>query len=778
MWAYMEKPQVNDRLKKQFISLLTGLAAAYLFTVPGWTQSDGHLEGQVTLEEGGDPVHNATVMVVELSLVEETDSQGRYSLDLPPGSYSVIAYTSSLTSAVEGVEVRSGDTHTVDLLLIISPLKHEITVTATDVQETAFEAVQSVTSLDSSDLTQRHAAGLGEVLDGIPGVAKRSFGPGSSRPVIRGFDGDRVLVMQDGIRVGSLASQSADHGEPLDSTNIERVEVLKGPATLLYGSNAVGGVVNAVSQHHEIHTQPHRGTRGRISSVAGTTNEHLGGSFTAEHGVGEWLLWAGGGGQRTDDYDTPVGKVENSKSRISNSNAGVGFFGEKAFASVGYTFNDGRSGIPFAAQLQGAGERAGEEMAPAGDAETVDVAFRRHNVRFAGGFRNVYSWIDSFKLSLNYSDWGHDELNISGGGKVIKVGTAFENDQFVYRGVVQQASRGIHSGSLGFWGLVRQYKATGAEALSPPVDQESFAVFTLQKLDFERVRLQFGGRVESTGFNPKSQHQRGQGQGQRGEPELVTLPQRDFTGVSAGMGARFSLWEGGAFVANFVSSSRAPALEELYNFGPHVGNLAFEVGDPNLQQERSNGVDFSLRQSSRRLRAEANFFYYGIDRFVFLAPTGEIVEGLFESNFSQEDSRFVGTELNLDVSVHDWVWLNLGLDAVDAELTQTGGSLPRIPPLRARIGFDLRYKGLSLRPQLLVASDRKDIFDTETPTAGYTVVNLGASYILPRQHFSHHFSVNVFNIGDRLYRNHVSFIKDLAPEIGRGVSFGYTAELF
>ena len=769
---------MNDRLKKQFISLLTGLAAAYLFTVPGWTQSDGHLEGQVTLEEGGDPVHNATVMVVELSQVEETDSQGRYSLDLPPGSYSVIAYTSSLTSAVEGVEVRSGDTHTVDLRLIISPLKHEITVTATDVQQTAFEAVQSVTSLDSSDLTQRHAAGLGEVLDGIPGVAKRSFGPGSSRPVIRGFDGDRVLVMQDGIRVGSLASQSGDHGEPLDSTNMERVEVLKGPATLLYGSNAVGGVVNAVSRHHEIHTQPHRGTRARISSVAGTTNEHLGGSFTAEHGAGKWLLWVGGGGQRTDDYDTPVGKVENSKSRISNSNTGVGFFGEKAFASVGYTFNDGRSGIPFAAQLQGAGEGAGEEMAPGGDAETVDVAFRRHNVRFAGGFRNVYSWIDSFKLSLNYSDWGHDELDISGGGTVINVGTAFKNDQFVYRGVVQQATRGIHSGSLGFWGLVRQYETTGAEVLSPPVDQESFAVFTLQKLDFERVRLQFGGRVESTGFSPKSQHQRGQGQGQGGEPELVTLPQRDFTGVSGGMGARFSLWEGGAFVANFVSSSRAPALEELYNFGPHVGNLAFEVGDPNLQQERSNGVDFSLRQSSSHLRAEANFFYYGIDSFVFLAPTGEIVEGLFEADFSQGDSRFMGTELNLDVSVHDGVWLNLGLDAVDAELTQTGGSLPRIPPLRARIGFDFRYKGLSLRPQLLVASDRKDIFDTETPTAGYTVVNLGASYILPRQHFSHHFSVNVFNIGDRLYRNHVSFIKDLAPEIGRGVSFGYTAELF
>ncbi|HSR69926.1 MAG TPA: TonB-dependent receptor [Acidobacteriota bacterium] len=741
-------------------------------------QDSARLQGQVRFVNNGQPIHSATVMVVELSKVVETDAEGRYAMQLPAGSYTVIAYTNSLTAPSAAVEVRSGETRSLDFALELTPLKHEITVTAEDIQQTAFQAVQSVSSLDSIDLSRRHAPGLGEVLKDQPGVSKRSFGPGSSRPVIRGFDGDRVLIMQDGIRVGSLASQSGDHGEPIDSTSLERLEVLKGPATLLYGSNALGGVVNALSGHFEVHTQPHEGTRAKVSTVAGSADRHLGGSLTAEHGVGQWLFWVGGGGQRTRDYETPQGEITNSASRISNARAGLGYYGEKAFASFGYTYNDGRYGIPFAQEFHGHEEEGEGDGGEEEDLEAVDVAFRRHNLRFAGGFRSLGSWINSFKLSLNYTDWGHDELEVFDGGEEIEVGTAFQNRQFVYRGVFQQAQRGLLSGSFGFWGLSRDYDVSGEEALSPPVDESAFALFTLQEIDFEHVKLQFGGRLEHNRFKPQGPQLRGQGN-EGGEAELLRLPDRDFTGLSGGVGARFDLWEGGAFVANFVSSYRAPALEELYNFGPHVGNLAFEVGDPDLVRERSNGLDLSLRHSKGRVRAEASFFYYDIDDFVFLAPTGQIEDGLIEADFSQGDSRFVGSELRLDVGVHDSVWLNFGLDTVDAQLTGSGESLPRIPPLRARLGVDFRHDGFSFKPEWVVADGRKeDIFASETPTGGYGVVNLAASYTLPGRHLLHHFSLNVYNVGDKLYRNHLSFIKDFAPEIGRGVSLAYTVELF
>ena len=151
---------------------------------------------------------------------------------------------------------------------------------------------------------------------------------------------------------------------------------------------------------------------------------------------------------------------------------------------------------------------------------------------------------------------------------------------------------------------------------------------------------------------------------------------------------------------------------------------------------------------------------------------------MVKADFSQDDARFLGTELKLDVGMHENVWLNLTMDAVNAELTATGASLPRIPPLRGKVGLDFRYAGLSVKPELIMAGRRGDVFNTETPTAGYTVANLMASYTIPKPHFSHHMSVNFFNIGDRLYRNHASFLKDLVPEIGRGVRFSYAVKFF
>jgi iron complex outermembrane receptor protein len=738
-------------------------------------QATGTIEGQVTMPAGG-PAHRATVLVAQLGRVAETDEDGRYRFEnVPAGRYDVLAYQSPLDSETVRVDVGAGAATSADFRLRISPVRTEITVTATGREQTSFAAVQSVASLDAFDLSGLMATSIGDILDGQTGIARRSFGPGSSRPVIRGFDGDRVLVMQDGVGVGSLASQSGDHGEPIDASNVERIEVLKGPATLLYGSNAVGGVVNAISSHQEVHGQPHQGVRGQISSAVGTGNAQASASYNTEIGAGSWMFWTGAGGQRAANYTTPVGTIDNSKSRISNGNLGFGWFGERGFASVDYKANDGRHGIPFANEFHGRHDEEEEaEDEEHEELESVDIAFRRHNFRFTGGFESPGTWLEGFGLSLNYSDWNHDEVETLE-GDVEEVGTTFENQQFAYRGVFTQGRRGSISGSFGFQGSVRSYEATGEETLSPPVDQNMFAVFALQEIDFESAQLQFGGRIETNRFEPIGLVDRAH----EGEPpEIVDLPDRDFTGVSAGIGARFPLWQGGAFVANYTSSFRSPALEELYNFGPHIGNLAFEVGNENLNRERSNGFDFSLRHQQGRVRGEANFFYYDFDDFVYLAPTDEIVDGLIEADYTQDDARFLGTEFSLDLGINENLWLNLGMDSVDAELTGTGGSLPRIPPLRGKLGLDFRYGGLSVRPEVTLADARHDVFDTETGTAGYTVMDLAASYTLPLQHFSHHFAVNFFNVGDRLYRNHVSFIKDLAPEIGRGVRFSYAVKFF
>ena len=580
---------------------LTGvLTASILFLLAGTleAQSVGTVQGTVTLATNGEPLHRATVMLVQLGRVSETDEQGHYVFEeVPAGVYGGVSYLAGLNSSGQLIEVIAGETQTVDFELSISPLKHEVTVTARQRQETAFETVQSVTIVDSFEIAERMASSIGEVMEGKAGVAKRSFGPGSSRPVVRGFDGDRVLVLQDGVRMGSLGSQSGDHAEPVDATNVERLEVVKGPATLLYGSNAVGGVVNAVTGHHNYHRQPHEGLLGQVSSVVGSNGEQVGSSANVEFGHRNWLLWTGGGGQRTGDYRSPLGEVENSKSRINNARLGRGWFGTKGFASAGYHLSDGRYGVPFVSKLHNHSQEE-DEQGPdepdhvEGEEEllAVDQDFRWNALRFSGGFRNLGTWIDAFRLTLAHTQWQHDELEILE-GDLEKVGTSFDNKQFVYRGVFEQGRTGPLSGSLGFWGLHRDYDAAGKEALSPPVDQNAFAVFGLEEVELEPLKLQFGVRVEHTRYEPSE--------------ALAAFPERGFTGFSGGGGIWVRLWETGAFVANYTGSYRAPALEELYTFGPHLGLRAFAIGDPDLRRERSNGLDFSLRHAGERMRVRS-----------------------------------------------------------------------------------------------------------------------------------------------------------------------------
>ena len=703
----------------------------------------GTVRGTVTMAGEGRPVHGVAVQIFELRRIGETDEAGEFRLDqVPPGTYILVGQMDGFRDVSMTVVVPPSGTATADFQLRLLGPREEITVTASGQEQVAFQSFQTVATLDSIQLAENSHTSLGEVLDKQLGVAKRSFGPGSSRPVIRGFDGDRILILDDGMRTGSLSSQSGDHAEPINVMNLERLEVVKGPATLLYGSNAIGGVVNAISGHDHAHP----GFRGHLTGVGGSANAQGGMNGGFEYGVGSWLVWADGGGQRTDDYDTPEGVIPNSGTRTAHSGGGFGWFGEKGFFSLGYGYDNSRYGVPFAAEFEAA---AGAE-----EPEDIDVTMQKHHVPVTFGFLNLGSFVNAFRVSLNYNGYTHKELE----GET--VGTIFDNKLFSYRGVFEQQTAGKLSGSFGFEGSHRSYEAIGAEALSPPVDQSSIALFALEEIALERVRFQFGGRFEHNGYSPAS------------------LRSRSFDGLSTAAGLYLPIWRNGAFVANYTHSYRAPALEELYNRGPHIGNLAFELGNAGLGRERADGIELSLRQSSPRVRGEANFYYYNLGDFVFLAPTGEIEDGLRVAEYAQADARYLGGEMGLQLGLHPNLWLHLGLDAVSAELVDAGLSLPRIPPLRGRIGFEAQYKNLRVKPELVLANQQNNIFPTETRTPGYATLGLSASYTLARQHVVHILSVNAFNLNDRLYRNHVSFIKDLAPEIGRGVRFTYTARFF
>ena len=825
--------------------VLAVLAAFAALAAPVRAQESGTVQGTVTLAENGGAVHGAVVLIVEAGLVGLTGEDGAFEIgDVPPGSYEVLAQREHLTAGRQMIALTPGGTATVDFELGLSPIHEEVTVTAAaGGAQTTFEAFNAVTTLDSFDLVGQSHGSLGDALQREPGIASRSFGPGSSRPIIRGFDGDRVLILEDGIRTGDLSSQSGDHGITIDPNSAERIEIVRGPATLLYGSNAVGGLVNIITPHESYRDSLFEGTRAQFTADAGSANAQAGSNASLQHAQDNLLFWAGGSTRRTGDYDTPEGTIGNSATELTNARAGIGFFGERFFVSGGFNVEDGRYGVPFADEFHGAhgeeeehGDEDEGEDEDHGDEEEgeeeseVDLDSRRRVGRFDLGLRNLDNRaIEGVRVSLNVIDWNHDELEIENG--IEAVGTQFDNRTYVVRAEVDQRPTEHISGRFGVWTQVRDFEATGVEALAPRTDLSSFAAFAYEEVNFGRLRLQFGGRVERNdyramermgglGHGEEDDHDEegdeegedhegeddddgddhgeedddegddhgeedddegddhGEEEGHDIDIEAPDPRDRQFIGASASIGLHADLGGDTAFVANLTRSHRAPALEELYNFGPHVGNLAFEVGNPDLDAETTLGLDLSLRHQSDRVRSDLNFFVYDIDNFIFGDRTDEVLDTLPVFNFLQGDSRFTGFDARGSFRLAGEAWATLGLGYVDARLTALDQALPRIPPLRGTVSLDVPYRGFTVSPEVTFAAKQDNVFRGETETDGYVVADIRASYVWPRQHTAHILTFTAYNLTNELYRNHTSFIKDLAPEIGRGFKVGYSVRFF
>ena len=751
---------------KQFRHFLLSAAILLVFSVFAHAQT-GKISGNVTYGGDNTPLHDASVQIVQLKQTVVTDDAGNFTFEnVPVGRYTILVHTEGFADATKIVNVTASGANPVNFSLQIASLKEEVTVTASGTEQSVFDSFQTVNSIGQARIMEKAATSLGEVLESETGVAKRSFGPGTARPVIRGFDGDRVLVLQDGTRSGSVGSQSGDHGETIDPLSAERIEVVKGPATLLYGSNAIGGVVNVINNDEN---ERHNGFRGNLTTIGGTNDRQAAFSAGLEYGYKNWLFRGNSSVQRTGDYETPLGRIQNSASRSTAESFGIGYYGDKAYISGTYGFDLRRYGVPYAAFYEdgGFGTVLNGQL-PDVD-EEIDLRQREHNFRIRGGFRNFEnSFLGSIQYNFDYTTYRHKEIETADG--IDEVGTIFDNKTFSYRSLFEQSRFGKLTGRFGFEGFSRDYQVNGAEQLiDGKVKQNSFSVFGLEELGFERVKFQFGGRIESNRYNAENPIYR----------------DRNFLGFSGAVGVNFSLWKGGAFIVNYSNSFRAPALEELYNNGPHIGNVTFEIGNQNLTNERANGIDFSLRHQTGRFRVTGDVFYYRIKNFVYFAYQDEdgdgavdIEDGLPVANYDQADAAYYGAELSGEFSFNKYLTGLISFDTVRAKLTGSDINLPRIPPARARLGLDFHYNALSIRPEVNLVGRQDKIFPLETETAGYGLFNVAGSYTFGSSHYAHIITVNASNLTDKLYRNHLSFIKNLAPEPGRGIRFGYTFRFF
>lgn len=274
--------------------------------------------------------------------------------------------------------------------------------------------------------------------------------------------------------------------------------------------------------------------------------------------------------------------------------------------------------------------------------------------------------------------------------------------------------------------------------------------------------VQFGGRLDHASFDPNG-----------AAVERSDVAKRDFTNFSGSPGALGHLRDDLTLALNLARAARNPSLEELYNLGAHAGNFAFEIGDPTLPTEVAYGADLSLRYHRQRFSGEGTVFVNSIDRFIFPFQTGEVEEALPVVNFISADSKFTGFEAHIDAGLTNALWLVLGGDAVRGELRDGNGALPRIPPHRLWAGLRFEHKGLHVEGEVRTVGKQTRVYGAETPTDGYTVVNFHGSYQVTTGHTVHTVTLRSDNLGDELYRNHLSYIKDLAPEMGRSIKLVY-----
>ena len=730
--------------------------------VPGAAQAGAVVSGRVINSLSGGPVSDLTVTIDELRTETVAAADGTFRFEnVPPGTYHLSVRGSGFTARRTEVTVGTADVSTE---VPVDPQLHYTEVVSVSPEpRSQVESYQPTTVLAGQELTKQLESSLGETLESQPGVASRSFGPAPSRPVIRGLDGDRVLILQDGQRTGDLSSQSGDHGVNVNPTAAQRIEVVRGPATLLYGANAIGGLVNVITS--EIPMQPVAEPRGQFTVDAGSAAGEAGGAGSLLLGNGQVALQLGGGARRSGDVATPAGEVENSHSRSAFGNVGASWTGERGYVGASYGYDDSKYGIPVV------------------EAGQVQLAPRRHSVNVKAGAQDLTGPFGSFRAQAGVRRYEHQELEGD------EVGTVFANN------TVELDLRGGHrafgrlTGSVGGALFTRDFEARGAEALSPAIDQRGFAAFVYEELSWPHVTAQFGGRVERTDFDPAGE------------------ASRAFTNVSTSVGLLLrpaAADDAITIAASLARAARNPALEELFFFGPHLGNFAFEVGNPALESEKALGFDLSLRWRTSRASGEVTYFRNDIDDFIFRNPLDEEAFEAREEEFAGRfpgrsleheghghgeeeaelpfvvftgaDSLLQGIEAHADLRLTDALVAEFGLDYVRASLKATGDPLPRIPPFRARGGLRYQYGAFQAGGELLGVAEQDRTFGIETPTAGYGLLKFFAAYSREVAGAVHTVTGRLDNATDQLYRNHLSLIKEFVPEMGRNFKLLYSVQ--
>jgi iron complex outermembrane recepter protein len=625
--------------------------------------------------------------------------------------------------------------------------------------------------ISGEDLERELKPTIGETLSHQAGVSATSFGPNASRPVLRGFQGERVRVLSDGIGSFDVSNTSVDHAVVINPLTADRIEVLRGPSALLFGSSAIGGVVNVIDSRiprtipdEAVHIDGtatygsaanERSGAARIDlPLSSKIILHFDGSYTKTGNLetGGFLLSPSLRAQALASSDADIrglgtlrGELPNSAGRTWEVAGGAAVITNNGNLGFSVSHYDSLYGVPLRFSVDQSIE-----------AEEVRLDIKQTRLDLRAEVNPASGVFDAIRFRAGFADYMHNEIDAAG-----TVGTSFFNQGWEGRLELIQRAKGAWRGAIGGQFFLRNLNIVGAEKFLPKSETEQYGIFTLQSLDLGVIRVEAGARAEFARLHANADTT-------LGNPEL----RRSFTAISGSFGGSVEIAKAWRVGLNGSYTERAPSAEELFANGPHAGTQAFEIGNPNFTKEKSTGVEATLHGRGDGYSVSASLYHSWFTGFIFEQQTGAIQNDLPVFVYGQADARHYGVEVEGSLHLARIGDFAINIDGVGdfTVASLNGGSpLPRIPALRLLGGIEAQSDALSARIEVEWANKQSRIAAFETETAGYTMVNASFGWKPFGTDGPVKLTLSANNLFNVVARRHASFLKDYAPLAGRDI---------
>jgi iron complex outermembrane receptor protein len=754
------------------------LAVAWISMVSS-SLRPGALEAQTisgTVYSAGRPIVGATVRLLDLDRIEHTGAEGQFTFpNVPKGTYRVFVGVTGYASATDTITVVS-DIAKVSFDLHESAIQlKEVVVSASPIARTSDEQYQSTASKSRVEFENSPGMGFAEKISDLPGVTTRSLGSAPSRPILRGLGDNEVLVLENGLRMGDLATFDPAHATPIQAISISQIDVVRGPATILYGPSTIGGLVNVITDIvPSVSDHPLSGT----AAAEGNTVSGGGAAYVnTVFSQGNQAFRVSAGGVRANNIRIPSGSyTDPGTGTVFNLDRMPQTFDHSGEAGLGYAYQGGVGTFGIGAKhfevnygIPGVPPNPDFVNVPP---TTSRIAERRNTIEFRSLLNSDVSFGKQLRFNGSFNDYNHSEFPTAQDANGVSDPQANHFHKRAFNGVVQlqQQQLGKLQGTLGLWTNIEDLTIEGDEPLGPNSRTSGIAGYAFEEYPAaENTRLQAGLRYDYNKIQTRPYPQ-------SSDPFFQTINEsRLSNALTASLGAIQQITPHLSGSLSLARSFRAPTVQELFANGLDAPSGTYTVGTSGLGPETGLGVDASLKGNFVNAQFEFSPYVNSIRHYIYGFLRGDTIQGFPVRQFGTTDARLFGLDASVTIQPAQYFAVKAGADYVNAEDTRQRVPLPFTPPLRGLLRLtyqDPVYMGMI---EVRAAARQSRLGEGDTPTAGYAIANLGIGVRLTRQRLVNNISVHCDNVFNRVYRDNLSVIKDFIPQPARGFRLNYQA---